>query len=112
MGVNLRMEPYATMCEQELPEWRIFDELCFQNIDKLFASLGLSLDDFYAVADEQGRLPHDAALKLLGKAGVLHYYRDWYEHPDRVAAQMMGISRGAGLAWRAESVISRTSVPG
>ena len=51
----LRMEPYATMFENERPESRIIAELYYPDIDKLFASLGLSLDDFYAVADKDGR---------------------------------------------------------
>ena len=105
MGTDLMMEPYATMCQDERPESRIFDELCFPDIDKLFARLGLNWDDFFATADIDGRLPHDAAFRLLAEvephrplAGklltLLHLYRDWYEHPDRVATQMQGISKG------------------
>jgi hypothetical protein len=67
MGVDLRLEPYATMFEKERPESRIIDELCVPDIDKLFARLGLSWDDFFATADIDGRLPHDAALRLLAK---------------------------------------------
>lgn len=115
MGVDLRMEPYAEMFEKERPESRIIDELCFPDItDKLCDRLGLRWDDFYAAIDEEGRLPHDAALRLLaaveshqlppelnrGNARsalidkrdkllvLLHYYRNWYEHPDRVPTQM------------------------
>lgn len=119
MGVDLRMEPYATMFEKERPESRIIDELCFLDIDKLFASLGLSLDDFHAAADKDGRLPYEATLRLLAavesrqvppeltrdaraalsdKRGklliLLRYCRDWYEHPELVAIQMQGISKG------------------
>ena len=65
MGVDLMMEPYATMCQDERPESRIFDELCFPDIDKLFARLGLNWDDFFATADIDGRLPHDAALIIV-----------------------------------------------
>jgi hypothetical protein len=98
MGVDLRMEPYATMCQNERPESRIFDELCLPDIDELFASLGLSLDEFHALADKDGRLPHEAALRLFKKGqmgGTLaHYYSQWYEHPELVAIQMQGISKG------------------
>jgi hypothetical protein len=105
MGVDLRMEPYATAYQRERPESRIMDELCFPDIDKLCDRLGLSWYDFYATVDEAGRLPHDAALKLLAAceshhalAGslltLLRHYRQWYEHPDRVATQMQGISKG------------------
>jgi hypothetical protein len=119
MGVDLRMEPYATMFQKERPESRIIDELCFPDIDKMLDRLGVIWGDFYAVVDKDGRLPHDAALKLLAaveshqlppeltrdaraalsdKRGklliLLRYYRDWYEHPERVATQMQGISKG------------------
>ena len=105
MGVDLRMEPYAGMFEKERPESRIIDELCFPGIDRLCERLGLSWYDFYATVDDEGRLPHDAALRLLaevephrplagGLLTLLHLYRDWYEHPDRVATQMQGISQG------------------
>ena len=52
------------------------------------------MDDFYAVADKEGRLPHEAALRLLGKVGVVHYYSQWYEHPDSVSPQLQGILKG------------------
>jgi hypothetical protein len=119
MGVDLRMEPYATMFETERPESRIIDELCFPDIDKLLDRLGVIWGDFYAVGDKDGRLPHDAALKLLAAVRshqvppdltgdaraaliqtrdklliLLHYCRDWYGHPERVATQMQGISKG------------------
>jgi hypothetical protein len=67
MGVDLRMEPYATMFEKERPESRIIPELCLPDVDKLFESLGLSLDEFHALADKEGRLPHEAALRLFKK---------------------------------------------
>ena len=106
MGTDLRMEPYATMFERERPESRIIPELCVPDItDKLCDRLGLSWDDFYAAIDEEGRLPHEAALRLLAAVEshhalaeklltLLHYYRDWYENPERVATQMQGISKG------------------
>ena len=105
MGVDLMMEPYATMFERERPESRIIDELCFPRIDKLIDRLGLSWDNFYALVYEGGRLPHEAALKLLAAVEsyqappeklliLLHLYRDWYEHPDPVAVPLQGISRG------------------
>jgi hypothetical protein len=105
MGVDLMMEPYATMFERERPESRIIDELCFPRIDKLIDRLGLSWDNFYALVYEGGRLPHEAALKLLAAVEsyqappeklliLLHLYRDWYKHPDRVAVQLQGISKG------------------
>lgn len=106
MGVDLRMEPYATMFEKERPESRIIDELCFPDItDKLIDRLGLSWNDFYALVYEEGRLPHEAALRLLAAVEshhalaeklltLLHYYRDWYENPERVATQMQGITQG------------------
>jgi hypothetical protein len=106
MGIDLRMEPYAEMFEKERPESRIIDELCFPDItDKLCDRLGLSWNDFYAAIDEEGRLPHEAALRLLAAVEshhalaeklltLLHYYRDWYENPERVATQMQGISKG------------------
>jgi len=106
MGTDLRMEPYATMFEKERPESRIIPELCFPDItDKLCDRLGLSWDDFYATIDEEGCLPHEAALKLLVAVEshhalaeklltLLHYYRDWYENPELVATQMQGISKG------------------
>ena len=105
MGVDLRMEPYATMCQDERPESRIFDELCFSDIDKLFGRLGLNWDDFYAVVDIDGRLPHDGALRLLAEiephralAGkllaLLDLYRDWYAHPEIVPMAFQGISQG------------------
>jgi hypothetical protein len=104
MGIDLRMEPYATAYQRERPESRI-NELCFPDIDKLCDRLGLSWYDFYATVDEEGRLSHDGALKLLAAceshhalAGslltLLRHYRQWYEHPDRVATQMQGISLG------------------
>jgi hypothetical protein len=106
MGIDLRMEPYAEMFETERPESRIIDELCFPDItDKLCDRLGLSWDDFYSAIDEKGRLPHEAALKLLVAVEshhalaeklltLLHYYRDWYENPERAATQMQGITQG------------------
>ena len=73
MGVDLRMEPYAEMFEEERPESRIIDELCFPDItDKLCDRLGLRWDDFYAAIDEQGRVPHDAALRLLAVVESQH----------------------------------------
>jgi hypothetical protein len=94
MGVDLRLEPYATMFEKEA---RMIDELCIPDIDKLFAGLGLSLDEFHAVADKDGRLSHEAALRLLQKGqigGMLaHYYTQWHEHPELVVTQMQGISK-------------------
>ena len=83
------------------------------DIDKLFGHLGMKWDD-YSIDAVNGRLPHDAALRLLaaveshqlppelnrGNARsalidkrdkllvLLHYYRNWYEHPDRVPTQM------------------------
>jgi hypothetical protein len=119
MVVDLLMEPYATMFENERPESRIIEELCFPDIDKLFGHLGMRWDD-YSIDAVNGRLPHDAALRLLaaveshqlppelnrGNARsalidkrdkllvLLHYYRNWYEHPDRVPTQMQGISKG------------------
>ena len=65
MGVDLRMEPYAEMFEKDRPGLRIIDEFCFPDIDKLCDRLGLSWVDFYAVIDNEGRLPHEAALRLL-----------------------------------------------
>lgn len=106
MGIDLRMEPYAEMFETERPESRIIDELCFPDItDKLCDRLGLSWDDFYSAIDEKVRLPHEAALKLLVAVEshhalaeklltLLHYYRDWYENPERAATQMQGITQG------------------
>jgi hypothetical protein len=116
MGIDLRMEPYAEMFEKEA---RIIDELCFPDLDKLCDRLGLSWGDFYAVIDNEGRLPHDAALKILAAVEshqvppeltsdaraalidkrdklliLLRYYCDWHEHPDHVATQMQGISKG------------------
>jgi hypothetical protein len=97
MGVDLRMEPYATMFEKERPESRIIDELCFPDVtDKLCDRLGLSRDEFRELSDKDGRLPHEAALRLLAAVEshhalaeklltLLHYYRDWYENPERVA---------------------------
>jgi len=105
MGVDLRMEPYATMFEKERPESQIIDELCFPGIDKLIDRLGMSWDDFHAFVYEEGRLPHEAVLKLLVAVEsnqappeklltLLHLYRQWYENPERVATQMQGISKG------------------
>ncbi len=99
MGVDLRMEPYAEMFQKERPGLRIIDEFCFLDIDKLFGRLGLSWDDFGAAADKDGRLPHEAALRLLAAVEphqapakklliLLHYYSQWYEHPDRIPMQM------------------------
>jgi hypothetical protein len=88
------MEPYATMYEKERPESRIIPELCVPDVDKF----GLSLDKFHALTDKDGRLPHEAALRLFKKGqmgGTLaHYYSQWYEHPELVAIQMQGISKG------------------
>jgi hypothetical protein len=105
VSVDLRMEPYATKFEKERPESRIIDELCFPDIDRLCERLGLSWYDFYATVDDEGRLPHNAALRLLAACEshhaltgslltLLRHYRQWYEHPDRVATQMQGISKG------------------
>jgi hypothetical protein len=105
MGIDLRMEPYATMCQDDRPELLIFDELCFPDIDKLIDRLGLSWNDFYALVYEEGRVPHEAALRLLAAVEsyqaapeklliLLQLYRDWREHPDRVSVQMQGISKG------------------
>ena len=118
MGVDLRMEPYATMFENERPESRTIPELCFQDIDELFGYLGLTWDD-YSVDAVRGRLPHDASLKILAAIEsqqvlsesardaqavlidkraklltCLHLYRQWYEHPEHVPTQMQGISQG------------------
>jgi hypothetical protein len=41
MSIDLRMEPYATMFENERPESRIIPELCFPDVDKLLDRLGL-----------------------------------------------------------------------
>jgi hypothetical protein len=106
MGVDLRMEPYATAYQGERLESRIMDELCFPDIDKLCDRLGLSWYDFYATVDDDGRLPHEGALKLLAACEshhalarnlltLLRHYREWYEHPDRVATQIQGISKGS-----------------
>ena len=100
MSIDLRMEPYARMFENERPESRIIPELCVPDItDKLCDRLGLSWYEFHAVADEEGRLPHEAALRLLAAVEshhalaeklltLLHYYCDWYENPGRVCWQI------------------------
>jgi hypothetical protein len=73
MGLDLRMEPYAEMFEKERPESRIVDELCFRDIsDKLCDRLGLSWEDLHAAIDEEGRLPHAAALRLLAAVESHH----------------------------------------
>jgi hypothetical protein len=98
MGVDLRMEPYAGMFEEGQRKLRIVDEFCFPDIDKLLAHLGLKWDD-YSVDAVDGRLPHDTVLRLLDAVelhqalaekllALLHCYRDWYEHPDGIPAQM------------------------
>ena len=116
MGVDLRMEPYATMFEKERPESRIIPELCLPDVDKLFESLGLSLDEFHALADKEGRLPHEAALRLFKKGQIggtlAHYYSQWYEHPNLLPSRCGESQRAARLAWRAKSAISPTLVPG
>jgi hypothetical protein len=119
MGVNLRMEPYAKLFEEDRPGLRILDEFCFPDIDKLFGHLGMRWDD-YSIDAVNGGLPHEAALRLLaaveshqlppelnrGNARsalidkrdkllvLLHYYRNWYEHPERVSPQLQGILKG------------------
>jgi hypothetical protein len=112
MGVDLRLEPYAKMFEEEKPALRIIDAFCFTDIDRLLGRLGLSLHDC-PVIDNEGRLPHEAALRLLYQVGthevppdvtadarfdlmdkrdklllLLQRYRDWYEHPERIPVQM------------------------
>jgi hypothetical protein len=86
------------------------------DVDKLFGNLGLSLDEFRALADKDGRLPHEAALKLLRKGQIggtlAHYYRDWHEHPELVAIQMQGILKGRAPRRKEKSAISTTSGPG
>ena len=73
MGVDLRMEPYATMFEKERPESRIMMSICFPDItDKLCDRLGLSRDEFRELADKDGRLPHEAALRLLAAVESHH----------------------------------------
>src|ERR1700739_3846529 len=105
MGVDLRMEPDAGMFEKERPESRIINELCFPGIDRLCERIGLSWYDFYATVDDEGRLPHNAALRLLAACEshhaltgslltLLRHSRQWYEHPDLVAIQMQGVSKG------------------
>jgi hypothetical protein len=64
MSIDLRMEPYATMFEEDRPGLQILDEFCFPDIDKLFGHLGMRRDD-YSIDAVNGRLPHDAALRLL-----------------------------------------------
>jgi hypothetical protein len=123
MGVGLRMEPYATMCQDDHPELLIFDELCFPDIDKLMDRLGLNWNDFYGRVYEEGRLPHEAALRLLAAVEsyqpppeklliLLQLYRDWREHPGRVFVQMQGISKGRAPGMEGKSAIAPTRVPG
>jgi hypothetical protein len=57
------------------------------------------LDEFHALADKDGRLPHEAVLRHLEKGQIrggklAHYYSQWYEHPELVVTQMQGISQG------------------
>ena len=84
---------------------RYHTALMAEDVRALIDHLGLSWDNFYALVYGEGRLPHEAALKLLAAVEsyqappeklliLLHRYRDWYEHPDRVAVQLRGISKG------------------
>jgi hypothetical protein len=132
MGVDLRMEPYAEMFEKERPGLRIIDEFCFPDIDKLCDRLGLSWGDFYAVIDNEGRLPHEAALRLLAAVEshqippeltgdarsalidkrdrllvLLRYCRDWYEYPERVPTQMQQfVGSAPGMAGKISSYLT------
>jgi hypothetical protein len=116
MGVDLMMEPYATKFREQRPGSRIIDEFCFPDIDKLFGRLRLRWDE-YSVDALNGRLPHDAALSLLAAVEphqalaeklltLLLYYRQWYEHPDRVPGQMQQfVGTVPGMAGRIRSYL-------
>ena len=124
MGVDLRLEPYATMFEKERPESRIIDELCFPDItDKLIDRLGLSWNDFYALVYEEGRLPHEAALRLLAAVESHHALAEsclpcftttatGTRIPNVLPRKCRESLRAVRPAWRAESAISPTRVPG
>jgi len=113
------MEPYAETYQAERTESRMLDEFYFRDVDTLVSSLGLAWDNYSAVEelDERGRLPHDAALKLLqaiesipvpqdvasrqlvvGKREnlltMLRLYREWCEHPERIPTQLQGVLAG------------------
>jgi hypothetical protein len=38
----------------------------------------------------------------LGKAGVLRYYSQWYDHPERVSPQLQGIPKGRAAGMEGE----------
>lgn len=127
MGVDLRMEPYAEMFQKERPESRVLDEFYFHDVDTLFDSMGLTWDHYSPVdkLDDQGRLPHEAALKLLHAIEshpmpqdvpsrqlvidrrdklltMLRFYRQWHEHPERIPTQVQEVlaGRAPGMAGR------------
>ena len=113
------------MFEKERPESRIIDELCFPDItDKLIDRLGLSWNDFYALVYEEGRLPHEAALRLLAAVEshhalaeklltLLHYYLRLVRESRTCCYAMQGITQGRA-PWHGgpKSAISPTRVPG
>jgi hypothetical protein len=117
------MEPYAEMYRAERLVSGMLDEFYFRDVDTLTSSLGLTWDDYSAVEelDESGRLPHEAALKLLqviestpvpqdvasrqlvvGKCDnlltMLRLYQEWCAHPERIPAQLQGVLAGRAPA--------------
>jgi hypothetical protein len=94
---------------EESPELRVVDEFCFLEIDELFGRFELNWEDFRMLADKDGCLPHDAALRLLAAVELhrappkklltmLHHYREWYDHPETISKQIQGLLGGRAPA--------------
>ena len=105
MSVSLMMEPFAGTYLEESSDLRVIDEFCFIEIDELFHRLELNWEDFRMMADKDGCLPHDAALRLLAAVemhqapptkllAMLHRYREWYDHPEAISTQIQGLLGG------------------
>jgi hypothetical protein len=122
MGIDVMMEPFAGMYQNECPASRIIEEFYFRDIDSLFDYLEMRWDSYCLDRmDDKGQLPHDAVLEVLSALEshpvpaptaddapprhllvqnrerlliMLHCYCEWHEHPEHISRQMQKILEG------------------
>lgn len=77
MGVDLRMEPYAKMCQNGLPESRIFDELGPESLLILLDLYRRLYEHPEHVAVQMQGISQGRRPGMEGRIGSLSYKRPW-----------------------------------
>jgi len=122
MGVDLMMERFAGMYQNESLQSGIIDEFYFRDVDVLFEYLEMEWENYAVdIIDDNGRLPHEASVQLLKAVethpvpeavdapniprqfmvdrrerllDMLRLYCYWYDRRENIPAQIQGILRG------------------